>query len=413
MEKVPPDIPIKEDVQLHEVSSCVQAVLAGEEQYKCDWDDCDKIFNTLLELDNHASAAHAAKDPPYMCQWKTCRRRGSPFEHFFSFVNHMRTHIAKTTHPCPVQGCNKRYRTFESLKNHITAHSAPKPYVCFIGGCFHSFATVSERTKHIFRAHSNLKRFLCPMLDCTRRYSDPSSLRKHLKSLHGESAYTVFRELKSSVRIWEKSFRIRNDVHGVAHIVGVNGETIDFDEIVKHIVDMTSVEVQQRQDFEELEENHEGSEENIDPDNSSRNTQCYSTPAFHPYILYPPMSSFWLYPKPDVAVDMKLVTPPSLHAMESMISPDNQSDSASVSGVSSRPSSSRSCSVMSPFIGPLTPFCHSFDQSVIENTRPRVTPVHQNSHQKSDPQTPRTGPRRMPHLRIEIPHQETNQTNEV
>lgn len=84
------------------------------------------------------------------------------------------------------------------------------------------------------------------MLDCTRRYSDPSSLRKHLKSLHGESSYTVFRELKSSVRVWEKSFRIRNDVQGVAHIVGVNGEVIDFDEIVKHIVDMTNVEVQHR-----------------------------------------------------------------------------------------------------------------------------------------------------------------------
>lgn len=85
------------------------------------------------------------------------------------------------------------------------------------------------------------------MLDCTRRYSDPSSLRKHLKGLHGESAYTVFRELKSSVRVWEKNFRIRNDVHGVAHIVSVNGEIIDFENIVKHIVDMTNVDSQHRQ----------------------------------------------------------------------------------------------------------------------------------------------------------------------
>ena len=85
------------------------------------------------------------------------------------------------------------------------------------------------------------------MLDCTRRYSDPSSLRKHLKGLHGESAYLVFRELKSSVRVWEKSFRIRNDVNGIAHIVGVNGEVINFEEIVNHVVEMTDAELQHHQ----------------------------------------------------------------------------------------------------------------------------------------------------------------------
>ncbi|KAE9546415.1 hypothetical protein FO519_010373, partial [Halicephalobus sp. NKZ332] len=279
--------------------------------YKCDWENCDKIFDTLLELDNHASTAHSTKDPPYICQWKTCRRRGNPFEHFFSFVNHMRTHISKATHPCPVPCCNKRYRTFDSLRNHMVIHTAPKPYICFIEGCFHAFATVAERTKHIFRVHSNLKRFLCPMLDCTRRYSDPSSLRKHLKTLHGESAYAVFRELKSSVRVWEKSFRIRNDIHGAAHIVGVNGEIIDFDEIVKHIVDMTNTDLQHRPNLGDLEESHEHSDENASDPDHSPSARCYGTPAFHPCFLYPSMSSYWLYPRSDGTADMKLIVPPS------------------------------------------------------------------------------------------------------
>lgn len=128
------------------------------------------------------------------------------------------------------------------------------------------------------------------------------------------------------------------------------------------------------------------------------------------------MSSFWMYPKCDASVDMKLVVPPSPPNMESMIAPEfmcvgqsqkTQSNDTSVSGMSSRPSSSRSRSVMSPFVGPLTQFYHSFDQSVVESIQ--VNPrIRQHNHRKVGPQTPRSVLQKVNQLNVQIPQDEAN-----
>jgi len=213
------------------------------------------------------------------------------------------------------------------------------------------------------------------MLDCTRRYSDPSSLRKHLKGLHGESAYLVFRELKSSVRVWEKSFRIRNDVNGIAHIVGVNGEVINFEEIVNHVVEMTDAELQHHQNFGDLEEDGELSDDSADASYAYPKIRRYSAPPFHPHPFYPPMSPFWPYSQPGVAADMKSMVIPPPHVMGSMIPAEannvgqpqsNQSvDGGDVPGPSSpQPgSSNQPFFMMPPFIGPFPRFYNMFNQS--------------------------------------------------
>lgn len=58
---------------------------------------------------------------------------------------------------------------------------------------------------------SSQKPYICKIPGCTKRYTDPSSLRKHVKTVHGPDAHVTKKQ--------------RNDVHLRAPLLKENGDT--------------------------------------------------------------------------------------------------------------------------------------------------------------------------------------------
>ncbi|RZB94458.1 transcriptional activator cubitus interruptus, partial [Asbolus verrucosus] len=101
----------------------------------CHWKDCGTEFQTQDELVKHINNDHIhANKKSFVCRWEGCSRAEKPFKAQYMLVVHMRRHTGEKPHKCT------------------------KPYVCKAPGC-------------------------------TKRYTDPSSLRKHVKTVHGADFY--------------------------------------------------------------------------------------------------------------------------------------------------------------------------------------------------------------------------------
>nr|CAD7423769.1 unnamed protein product [Timema monikensis] len=101
----------------------------------CHWRECGVEFSTQDELVKHINNDHIhVNKKSFVCRWEECSRDEKPFKAQYMLVVHMRRHTGEKPHKCT------------------------KPYVCKAPGC-------------------------------TKRYTDPSSLRKHVKTVHGAEFY--------------------------------------------------------------------------------------------------------------------------------------------------------------------------------------------------------------------------------
>ncbi|XP_013911171.1 PREDICTED: zinc finger protein GLIS3 isoform X2 [Thamnophis sirtalis] len=98
----------------------------------CRWIDCSATYDQQEELVRHIEKIHIdqRKGEDFTCFWAGCPRRYKPFNARYKLLIHMRVHSGekpnKCTKPyaCQIPGCTKRYTDPSSLRKHVKAHSS-------------------------------------------------------------------------------------------------------------------------------------------------------------------------------------------------------------------------------------------------------------------------------------------------
>eukprot|EP00090_Calanus_glacialis_P021601 TRINITY_DN33322_c0_g1_i1.p1 TRINITY_DN33322_c0_g1~~TRINITY_DN33322_c0_g1_i1.p1 ORF type:complete len:705 (-),score=180.96 TRINITY_DN33322_c0_g1_i1:52-2166(-) len=123
--------------------------------YKCDV--CDKRFNQISQLKNHA-VIHIDKSIAEVPSWAKPKQ-------------------------CEI--CQKMFSDSKSLKKHVQAiHSKLKPYICQV--CGHQSARKAMLQLHV-RQHTGEKPFNCDQ--CEYKTGDHNSLRRHKRRHTGDKPY--------------------------------------------------------------------------------------------------------------------------------------------------------------------------------------------------------------------------------
>ncbi|KAI8907710.1 hypothetical protein DFJ77DRAFT_434441 [Powellomyces hirtus] len=118
-------------------------------EYRCQWTDCDHLFNSVDDLVSHVSELHiGAGKANYTCLWKGCTREQRPFTKRHKIHNHLRIHTGERPFQCPVADCGKKFSRQDGLNTHIKTHSNIKPYVCAIFNCGKAYYHSRSLRKH-------------------------------------------------------------------------------------------------------------------------------------------------------------------------------------------------------------------------------------------------------------------------
>ncbi|CAL8141247.1 unnamed protein product [Orchesella dallaii] len=154
-------------------------LVSSEKPFECMWIDCRSSFLQKDCLIDHIDRAHIqTRKDDFSCFWHGCVRRNRPFNARYKLLIHMRVHTGHKPNKCTIQGCDKAFSRLENLKIHLRSHTGERPYIC--PHCPKAFSNSSDRAKHQ-RTHFDSKPYACVHPNCDKRYTDPSSLRKHAK----------------------------------------------------------------------------------------------------------------------------------------------------------------------------------------------------------------------------------------
>eukprot|EP00096_Caligus_rogercresseyi_P014067 TRINITY_DN6603_c0_g1_i1.p1 TRINITY_DN6603_c0_g1~~TRINITY_DN6603_c0_g1_i1.p1 ORF type:complete len:562 (-),score=173.43 TRINITY_DN6603_c0_g1_i1:720-2405(-) len=168
--------------------------------YTCFWVDCGEEFENQGRLVDHVNGVHmetkkGCEELP--CLWNDCPRQLKPFNAKYKLLTHMRVHTREKPYKCNFENCDRAFARLENKKIHFRSHTGQKPFNCKYSkefNCTKKFSNSSDRAKHE-QTHKDPKPYRCEVLGCCKRYTDPSSLRKHVKS-HSQEEQVQYRKAK-------------------------------------------------------------------------------------------------------------------------------------------------------------------------------------------------------------------------
>ena len=140
------------------------------ECYPCVVDDCQILFDSKKELDEH-KATHVKL---YKCDFKNCEKS---FSKIVNLRKHCKSHYKnKKIYFCPYEGCNKSFSAYYSLNSHYRIHTGNMPFRCEI--CDKKFFDRANWQYHISNIH---KKIIPDKLTC--QHKNCGHLSKTVKQL--------------------------------------------------------------------------------------------------------------------------------------------------------------------------------------------------------------------------------------
>ncbi|PGH20793.1 hypothetical protein AJ80_03420 [Polytolypa hystricis UAMH7299] len=198
-----------------------------DETHICKWVHKEKISNTVCgaifsnagELQDHLIEAHVCtmdggRGHGYYCCWDRCHRPNEPFSQKSKLQGHFLTHSNYKSFQCSVCGkpfarqatlerhershrgekpykcklCGKSFTDSSELKTHTRTHTGEKPFKCSHPGCNFETGDSSNMSSH--KLTHGVRRHKCPFPDCSKSFTRPDQLKRHLKTTHKDDMPT-------------------------------------------------------------------------------------------------------------------------------------------------------------------------------------------------------------------------------
>ncbi|XP_051931016.1 zinc finger protein ZXDC [Hippocampus zosterae] len=136
---------------------------------------CNERFRSATRLGNH-QRVHFEPQRPHKCEFPGCEKT---FITFSALYSHNRTHFREMGHfTCTYPGCAKMYDKACRLKIHLRSHTGERPFVCDSDGCGWSFTSMSKLLRHK-RKHDDDRRFICTEEGCGKSFTRAEHLKGH------------------------------------------------------------------------------------------------------------------------------------------------------------------------------------------------------------------------------------------
>ena len=150
------------------------------ECFPCPIEDCQILFETQKELDNH----NITHKKIYKCKYPNCQKA---FMNLINLQKHNKSHFKnKKIYFCPYKGCNKSFTASYSVTLHYRVHTGNKPFKCEI--CGKNFFDKANWQYHVNNMHKKIieKKLICQHINCGHKSKSQKQLLMHHDKLEEE-----------------------------------------------------------------------------------------------------------------------------------------------------------------------------------------------------------------------------------
>lgn len=150
------------------------------ECYHCKVEDCQILFETKEELENHTKIHNQL----YKCNFPNCEKT---FMKIINLRKHNKYHLKnKKRYICTFEGCNKSFTASYSLTLHYRIHTGITLYQC--QKCEKKFFDRANYQYHINNMHKKiiLKKLICQHRNCGHKSKSIKQLLMHHDKLEGQ-----------------------------------------------------------------------------------------------------------------------------------------------------------------------------------------------------------------------------------